>query len=172
MANERYSKETLKFIDQNIRPIVEFFPIELDEKSDRSFLDLSRADTKKLRADLTSSIGIYSFYNSEYELIYLGKTKSSLWNEMKVAYTRKMSDYKRFYVDHPSSIYKSTSGGVRAIRRRNMYVYDCACFFSAYRVESKPLIDVLELMMIRMCPNDILNVRMEGNHTLEPLWTY
>jgi hypothetical protein len=171
MGEPKLSQNTRKYLKEQINPIVEFFPIEGDEKSDRSFLDLSRPDCKKLRGDLDRSIGIYSFYNSEYELIYLGKTKSSLWAEMKHAYNRTMTDYSRFKVYHPSDVYKPTSGKVRVIQRKSIHLYDCAAYFSAYSIRDEVLIDVLELMMIRMCPNDILNVRMEGNMTLSPLVT-
>ncbi|MEO9624105.1 MAG: hypothetical protein ABJF09_06140 [Qipengyuania citrea] len=170
MAGSKLPKKSRKLITENIFPIVEFFEVDFDDKSEKSFLDLSQEDKCELRSHLIGSKGVYAFYNSEFEIIYVGKTKSNLWNEMKLAFNRSMPHYNRLAVHHPSGRYKATSGGVRVIRPKTLHVYDCATYFSAYRVVDESLIDLLELMLIRICPNDLLNVRIEGNHTLSPHW--
>ena len=63
------------------------------------------------------------------------------------------------------------SGKMRTLKRRERHIYDCAMRFSAYAIDDDTLIDVVELMMIRLVPNDLLNVRMEGNTTLRPFVT-
>jgi len=86
---------------------------------------------------------------------------------MKGAYNRKMNHYARYQVHHARGKYAAlASGRARSLQKRPIYLYDCAQYFSAYAIEDDTLIDLIELMMIRLCPNDLLNVRMEGNTTL------
>lgn len=151
-----------------ISPIVEFFETEMCQKSERSFIDVSKEDRKALQKALKAAKGVYSFYNSELEIIYVGKTKNDLWAEMCNAYNRKMPHYHRYYVNHPHGKYSTGKGGaLRQIKRDAMYLYDAASYFSAYSVEEN-LIDAFETLIIRMIPNDLLNVRMEGNNLLSP----
>tara|TARA_R110000868_G_scaffold75626_3_gene218032 strand:- start:2323 stop:3000 length:678 start_codon:yes stop_codon:yes gene_type:complete len=151
-----------------IKPIVEFFETELCEDSERSFLDTSKADRQELKKVLQKARGIYSFYNSELEIIYVGKTKNDLWTEMCNAYNRNMNHYKRYYVAHPYEKYTAPQGGkVRRIKLEEMGLWHAASYFSAYSVD-ETLIDAFEQLMIRMIPNDLLNVRMEGNSSLVP----
>lgn len=150
-----------------IRPIVEFFLIDIDGKNDREFIDTRLEDRKHLRDALKSTKGLYAFYNSELEIIYVGKTKNNLWTEMISAFNREMGHYERYYVQHPHGKYKETSDGkVRHIRNRKFYLYDSAYCFSAYAINDNDIIDLIELMMIRMMPNDLLNRRIEGNNSL------
>ena len=161
------AKETLVIANQKIHPIVEFFEIDFECRNDREFIDTAQTDRKILRSALSKSKGIYAFYNSEFEVIYVGKTKSNLWNEMKFAFNRRMDHYQRYQVQHPRSKYSEPSNGfVRTIRKKQFYLFDLATHFSAYAIEDDTLIDLIELMMIRIMPNDILNVRMEGNTSL------
>jgi hypothetical protein len=146
--------------------IVELFPVEWSEKSTRAFLNEQRKDHAELSSLLKSSIGIYAFYNSELEIIYLGKTKSNLLIEMQQAYMRDMPHYKRYYVNHPNEKYKPTSGAARALKLGNMMVWQAAWYFSAYSVEES-MIDDVEKLLIRIAPNDLLNRRMEGNGSLQ-----
>ncbi len=151
-----------------ISPIVEFFETEMCQKSERSFIDVSKEDRKALQKALKAAKGVYSFYNSELEIIYVGKTKNDLWTEMCNAYSRKMPHYHRYYVNHPHGKYSAGKGrALRQIKRDAMYLYDAASYFSAYSVEEN-LIDAFETLIIRMIPNDLLNVRMEGNELLSP----
>jgi hypothetical protein len=146
-----------------MQPIVEFFHISEDQKSERSFLDLSKPDQKKLQDLLKRTCGIYVFYNSEVEVIYVGKTKNKLWDEMINAFNRTMKNYNRFYVSHPRNRYSPRKNGLtRSIAKKQFYLYDTAEYFSAYSISSE-FIDFFEKLLIRMLPNDLLNVRIEGN---------
>jgi hypothetical protein len=169
------TKSTPQFLDQarelardKIHPVVEFFEIDGDENSETSFIDLSSDDGKLLRSHLRKAKGIYAFYNSEYEIIYLGKTKNDLWAEMKNAYHRKMDHYFRYRVHHPREKYSGRSKSLRKISASQLTVAEAATYFSAYHMDDDVLIDIVEMMMIRVLPNDLLNVRMEGNMTLLP----
>lgn len=148
-----------------IRPIVEFFPVEDAGADERSFIDLELEDRKKLRHYLRKTRGIYSFYNSEMEIIYIGKTKNNLWHEMKQTFNRKMNSYFRYSVNHPHGKFKLSEDGVRHIKRKEFYFRDAARYFSAYSV-SEEFIDIAESLLIRIVPNDLLNVQMAANSTL------
>jgi len=133
----------------------------------RSFLNEAESDQKSLIEILRQNIGIYAFYNSEFEIIYLGKTKNSLWNEMKSAYMRTMPHYKRYRVKHPRGKFlPPKSGSVRKIKLDSVAVWEAASYFSAYSV-AENLIDDVEKLLIRIAPNDVLNRRMEGNGSLD-----
>lgn len=146
--------------------IVELFECEFSDRYYSSFLNESRPDHKELIRILTQSTGIYAFYNSELEAIYVGKTKNNLWSEMKTAYNRYMPHYKRYYVSHPRHKFSvSKSGLARKIQLKNVRVWETASYFSAYSVAEEH-IDDLERFLIRIMPNDIANKRMEGNASL------
>jgi len=164
---ESLNKVAAEIAEQKIHPIVEFFQVDFDCRSAREFIDISKADRKLLRSSLMAAKGIYAFYNSEYEIIYLGKTKRKLWDEMKNAYSREMQHYERYKVHFARNKYtQGRADKVRPLKRSATYIYDCASYFSAYAIDDDALIDIVELMMIRLFPNDLLNVRMEGNTTL------
>jgi hypothetical protein len=147
--------------------IVELFPIEWSERNQRAFLNEQNGDHAELIEILGQSVGIYAFYNSELEIIYLGKTKRNLWSEMQNAFVRPMPHYERYYVHHPRGKFKSTSSGVaRKLRVRNLKVWEAASYFSAYAV-GEIHIDDVEKLLIRIAPNDLLNKRMEGNGSLD-----
>ena len=147
--------------------VVELFEIEWSPSNSRGFLNSTRSDHVDLIDVLSSSVGIYAFYNSEMEIIYLGKTNVSLWSEMQSAIVREMPHYKRYRVQHPRGRFKATtSGRARKLQLRNMSVWEAARYFSAYAVDPE-YIDEIEKLLIRVAPNDILNRRMEGNGSLD-----
>jgi hypothetical protein len=119
-----------------IRPIIEFFPVECSRVDDEtSFIDLKNENRKVLRKTLQNAKGIYSFYNSEMEIIYVGKTKNNLWTEMKSAFNRRMDHYTRYKVTHPYGKYSVLGNGqVRKIFEDSVHLYDAASYFSAYAV--------------------------------------
>ena len=146
--------------------IVEMFQIEWNDHVYKNFLDKDTNDQKSLIDILASNVGIYAFYNSELEIVYLGKTKKNLWDEMRIAYSREMPHYKRYKVIHPRHKYKPTKDGyVRKLQLSKMRVWDTAWYFSAYAVDPS-MIDDVERLLIRILPNDLLNKRMEGNMSL------
>jgi hypothetical protein len=148
-----------------VRPIVEFFP--LDEDGD--FLSKSQPDHVHLRKLLSQACGIYSFYNSELEVIYIGKTvERNIFAEAKNAYRREMLHYERYRVHHPRGRFANANDGkVRKISKAALSLHDAAQYFSAYALNAE-MISPIETLLIRMLPNDLLNVRMEGNTSLEP----
>jgi hypothetical protein len=150
-----------------IQPIVEQFAVEQDHKAERNFIDTSKADRKELRELLKSSVGIYAFYNSELEVVYVGKTKNNLWSEMKQAFNRPMSNYSRYRVVHPRDRFANPADNIRPLKVQKFFVYNAAYFFSAYAV---PLdfVDVIETLLIRVFSNDLINVQMAGNNSLLP----
>jgi hypothetical protein len=152
----------------SIRPIVEFYPVSDCSSSARSIIDQSDDGNKRLRRVLESASGVYSFYNSELEIIYIGKAKKqNLWTEILQAYNTDKAHYERYAVRHPRGAYRPTAdGSVRKIARQAISLRDATVFFSAYSVGDE-LIDALETLLIRLTPNDLLNVRMEGNTTLK-----
>ncbi len=169
MSDGKLTNDATITAEQKIHPIVEFFAVDYDNQGIADFIDTSEDDRKLLRTALKSAKGIYAFYNSEYEIIYLGKTKYDLWTEMKNAFNREMNHYVRYKVSHPRHKYVTgAERKVRPIRNTTTHLYDCAAYFSAYAIEDDTLIDLVELMMIRLCPNDLVNVRIEGNTLLRP----
>ena len=158
-------KQALSAASEAIAPIVEFFPIDSYE----GILDTSKPDHAALRDVLSSCCGLYSFYNSELEVIYVGKTvKRNLWAEMTHVFgQREMAHYERYSVQHAHGRYSAGAKSVRKIVRTPTYLADAAGYFSAYRVPNT-LVTALETLIIRMVPNDLLNVRMEGNTRLKP----
>jgi hypothetical protein len=149
------------------RVIVELFTVEWSERNNRAFLNEKNDDHHELIGILDSSVGIYAFYNSEMEIIYLGKTNVSLWSEMQSAFVRDMPHYKRYRVHHPRDKFKvTTSGRARKLQLQNMAVWEAASYFSAYAVQPD-YVDDVEKLLIRVAPNDILNKRMEGNGSLD-----
>jgi hypothetical protein len=159
----KVASATLKDRVSGMQPIVEFFHISEDQKSKRSFLNLAKPDQRKLQEFLKKTSGIYAFYNSELEVVYIGKTKNKLWDEMCNAFNRNMKNYKRFFVVHPHNRYSPRKNGLtRGISKKQFYLYDTAEYFSAYSI-SPEFIDIIERLLIRVLPNDLLNVRIEGN---------
>jgi hypothetical protein len=152
------------------RPIVEFFPIDRQPKNVRQFIDVGRQDRKDLRDLLKNHIGIYAFYNSEMEVIYVGKSETQLFSEMVQTFNRKIERYFRYWMNHEygrdaQGKFKIVSG-VRQIKRHEMFLYDAAAYFSAYAVDEDD-VGWVEQLLIRMIPNDLLNLKMEGNGSLE-----
>ena len=146
-----------------LRPVVEFFPVSKDGE----FLSSSRTDHKQLAKQLQKACGIYAFYNSEFEAIYVGKTVlSNLLDEAKQALNREMLHYKRYFVGHPHGKFRVPRNGlVRKIAPKALSLSEAACYFSAYAFD-QDVVTSFEQFIIRLVPNDLLNVRMEGN-TLE-----
>jgi hypothetical protein len=146
-----------------VRTIAEFFPVAAtDSKQGARFEILDQNDPRHKPLCLllrNTKAGLYSFYNSEASIIYLGKTKNNLWSELNNAFNRDMAAHEIWFVRHPQN--KSFTRSPRPIRRTNVHLYDTAQFFSAYEVDER-FVDKLEAMFIRMLPNNLTNVRIEG----------
>ncbi|WP_423065966.1 hypothetical protein [Devosia sp. CN2-171] len=146
-----------------VHPIVEFFFIEYNEsRSGKNMEIIGRSEHPELADVLSNARGIYAFYNSEGEIVYIGKAeKQSLLKEMKLAFNRERPSYNLMAVGHPRGKWKpNTPSSIRQIRPTNFRLYDTCSYFSAYSV-SGDLITALESFLIRVVPNDVVNVRME-----------
>jgi len=160
------------FAENAIRPLVEFYPLNKKESKGGSSYELlnvtKNSDTRenKLKTELEERNGIYLFYNSQGQVIYVGKARDQgLWNEMKSAFNRERTDQEVYKVNHPTtgSDFDLTYLKPRQIVRQSVKLHDIAAYFSAYQVEAA-LIDHMEAAIIRMIPNDCLNVKIEKIH--------
>jgi|HubBroStandDraft_6_1064221.scaffolds.fasta_scaffold322424_2 hypothetical protein len=145
------------------RTIVEFYPLRMsDSKQGARYEILDQRDQRQqplCHLLKQAKSGLYSFYNSEGSIIYVGKTKNNLWSEMNSTFNRDIEAHEIWFVEHPMNrIFARRS---RRIRRRKVHLYDTAKFFSAYEVHQQ-FVDRLETMFIRMLPNNLTNVRIEG----------
>lgn len=159
-------KHAASTLRTSVRPIVEFFPIQKSKKRDKGRdipFDTTIPQGVNLAEHLRGAKGLYSFYNSQAEIIYFGKTeKLNLYDEMINAYNRDLPNYRIYRVKHPWGKYKSSlKSELRKIQKRNVLLSDTASFFSAYSVTTD-LIGTLEALLIRMVPNDLVNARIES----------
>ena len=162
---QRSIKKTIEhaYLDP-FRIIVEFYPISKTKSSqDKKWeiLNIKQNNNRELRHILSSRIGIYSYYNSQGEIIYVGKTEKDLWAEMKQAFNRKMTSLNMYRVEHPKGFVNIEAEEIKKIIKRNVKMHESAQYFSAYSVP-KPLISGLEAQLIRMIPNNLVNARIEG----------
>jgi len=145
-----------------IHPIVEFFPVKPTLKrtgKNKTFLEATK--NPKIIQILKKEIGIYSFYNSEGRIIYLGKTKNNFWLEMNQTFNRDITNYKISLVDHKDEKYVEPKGGKpHQIKPVPYSLSDAAAYFSCYQVQ-RDLIDILESFAIRIIPNNVINRKME-----------
>ena len=131
-----------------IVPIVEFHKFDLfhGHKAD-SFA--KRVNNKqiieKLRND--NPKGIYAFYGSDGNLIYVGKTeKNSLFNEMAQRYNSKAIKFK--------IINKGKA------RWEKLPIRDIAQYVSAYKISNELIADV-EALLTRITINNTANLKVE-----------
>ncbi|MEI7750339.1 MAG: hypothetical protein WCJ25_05065 [Candidatus Moraniibacteriota bacterium] len=163
----------VRFRKNAIRPLVEFFEIELcdsmhgandklfdccDEKGDPHPYFLG------LKEELDITHGVYLFFDSRGQAIYVGKARrQSLWKEMNLALNRdrgKVQMIKR--VKHPvcKMAYRTSDEKSRQIVDQQVPLSGIASYFSAYEVDDKMIEDV-EALLVRSFANNLLNKRME-----------
>lgn len=154
---------------QTIRPLAEFFPIDASpsrQDANWEIFDGGSAATtysQGLKERLLSTYGIYLFYDSRGQSIYVGKAKKqSLWKEMNNAFNRKRDVQKVRLVNHPNQNRTFTPGHekLRQPQWNTLTLCDMAYYFSAYEV-APGMINDLEALIIRGFANDLLNVKME-----------
>lgn len=152
-----------RLFEEAIHPVVEFFEInQCVSKRGAKWIPFAADEHIVLYKNLKGSKGIYAFYNSEGEIIYVGRTKRrNLFDEMVDAYNRGFSDYNVYKVKHAWGRYEpNTSGKIRQIGWKKVSIADTAHYFSCYQV-TEDLVIPLEAFLIRVLPNDVINVRME-----------
>ncbi len=154
---------------QTIRPLAEFFQIEATaSKQDVNWevFDGSPAATlyaQGLKEQLQSAYGIYLFYDSRGQSIYVGKARrQSLWKEINNAFNRERDVQKVKLVTHPNQNRAFTPGHekLRQPKWTTLKLCELAYYFSAYEVDPG-MVDDLEALLIRGFANDLLNVKME-----------
>lgn len=152
-----------------IRPIVEFYPIsKCDSKFEAGFnlFDCSSNASlyaRGLKDMLCESFGIYIFYDSRGQALYVGKAREqSLWKEMNHAFNRKREVQMITLVKHPvrNQEFKPGYEKLRQPRDTQLELCDLAYYFSAYGVDDG-MIEDLEALMVRGFANNLLNVKME-----------
>lgn len=156
-----------------IKPIVEFYPIDLSKSKGGANWELFNREvnqyTKGLYKELLGSNGVYIFYDSCGKAIYAGKAaQQNLWKEMTSALNRDRGENQTIRaVQHPTQnqAYKPTEEKSRQIIKMSVYLCDIAAYFSAYSVVGE-LIDSMEAFLVRAFANDILNKKMENFSSL------
>ena len=149
---------------QLFTPIVEFFPVF--NLGSVSVFDDKNENHEPLRKALVAKKGIYSFYNSEGEIIYVGQSSTNLWRRMRQSFEREKARYEGYFVNHPRERFSPRQDQrVRKIKRMPLRLEEAAELFSAYEIAAKN-IDPIEQLIIRLIPNDLINIRMEGNLSL------
>ncbi|MFB9867076.1 hypothetical protein [Vreelandella sulfidaeris] len=152
-----------------VRPIVEYYPIDLSESKQGAFWELFDADVtgnkrqEGLKSVLKESNGVYVFYDSRGMPLYVGKAKDqSLWNEMKIAFNRDRQTQKIRSVSHPvtGTGFRPAFESPRKIEWLHMHLSGLASYFSAYEAHVD-MINTVEALLIRAFANGLLNSRME-----------
>jgi hypothetical protein len=152
-----------------IQPVVEFYRINkclTKREASWSVFDASEnASTyaKGLKDELEACYGIYLFYDSRGQALYVGKARQqSIWKEMNLAFNRKRDVQTIALVHHPdrNQEFKPGYEKLRQPKDTQLELYDLAHYFSAYHVDDG-MIDDLEALMVRGFANNLLNVKME-----------
>lgn len=167
---EKISNQSVfKAHSYSIKPIVEYYPIEVVESKQGTHWELFDSDTsgnkrqEDIKKYLRSCCGVYVFYDSRGEALYIGKAKDqSLWDEMKNAFNRDRQTQKIKIVSHPytGTGFKPAFESPRKIEKTNLRLADMASYFSAYEVE-EDMINNVEALLVRVFANSLLNVKME-----------
>ena len=168
LVEKATKRESIKCIINSIKPIIEYYSIDHTESKQGKKWEIIKSDDgrgKKIKDDLRSSHGIYIFYNSQCEAIYVGKAKRlDLWTEMNNTFNRDRDKESQhvWTVYHPEKgqNYTPAHEKLRQLKKTKVFLYDIASYFSAYDVNQN-LIDNLESLLIRGFANDLNNVRME-----------
>jgi hypothetical protein len=125
--------------------------------------DDTTAYVKGLMKALEQCYGIYIFYDSRGQALYVGKAREqSIWKEMNLAFNRKRDVQSIALVQHPQRNQEFRPGyeKLRQPKETRLELSDLAFYFSAYQVDVG-MIDDLEALMVRGFANNLLNVRME-----------
>lgn len=163
----------VRFRKNVVRPLVEFFEIDLCESRHGAkwelFADCDEDGEEHpylqgLKTELNATKGVYVFFDSRGQAIYAGKArKQSLWIEMKSALNRDRKSVQKIKrVRHPGRKlqYRTTDEKNRQIVDQQVPLWAIAAYFSAYEVADEMIEDV-EALLVRSFANNLLNKRME-----------
>ncbi len=154
---------------QVLRPIAEFFPLEVTRSRQGIKFELFATDDTSsayrtgLRKVLQTTRGVYLFYDSRGRALYAGKAKQQpLWREMKNAFNRDRDTQKLYRVRHPKGNVQFSTATVQGRQPRvtEIQLNELAKYFSAYQVDDD-MINEVEAMLVRGFANDLLNKKME-----------
>lgn len=151
----------------SIKPIVEYYPINRTKSRQEAkweILNTSLQRGQKIRSILCKEHGVYLFYNSQCNAIYVGiAKKTNLWNEMISAFNRSRDPQVVWQVNHPATgnNFEPAYKKQRRIIKKKVYLHDIAFYFSAYSIE-KDLIENAEALLIRVFANNLTNEKMEN----------
>lgn len=163
----------VRFRKNVVRPLVEFFEIDLCDSKHRVKYELfdihdehgrSHSYHLGLKEELNAHHGVYLFFDSRGQAIYVGKARrQSLWKEMNLVLNRErrqLQTIKR--VNHPGRKlkYRTSDEKSRQIVDQQVPLWAIAAYFSAYEVADEMIEDV-EALLVRSFANNLLNKRME-----------
>jgi hypothetical protein len=159
-----------RIFEQAIVPIVEFLELNFIQSKRGAKWEIfdqnASAYLLGLRNRLSTSCGIYIFYDSRGRAIYAGKTErkktKKLWAEINEAYNRDRDVQKIKRVDHPTNNieFRAADEKQRQIYSRSVQLHELATYVSAYQI-ADGLISKVESLLVRGFANDMLNVKME-----------
>ena len=155
---------------ETIQPIVEFYRIEKwrpkASASWQVFDSSSNASVyaRGLKAELEESHGIYVFYDSRGQALYVGKAREqSIWKEMNLAFIRDRGVVQSIKLVHHPERNQEFKPGYEKLRQpkdTQLDLFNLAYYFSAYHVDDG-MIEDLEALMVRAFANSLMNIRME-----------
>jgi transcriptional regulator with XRE-family HTH domain len=131
-----------------IKPILEFQPITPVQLSNEWRFSAEKLIVEELKDKLSGKKGIYLFYGSTGEVLYLGKTENSLYNEAK----------QRLKARPNRPVYAPVKG-------KELQMGAMAQYISAYAVSIPAAIKNVESFMLRAFANELRN-RNGGNFKL------
>jgi transcriptional regulator with XRE-family HTH domain len=131
-----------------IKPIVEFVPIEPVQLSNEWRFSSDNDVVEELKTQLHGKKGIYLFYGTTGEALYLGKTEASLYGEAKQRL--KALPNRPMYIP---------------VKGRVLQMGAMARYLSAYEVSIPAAVKNVESFMLRAFANELRN-RNGGNFKL------
>jgi hypothetical protein len=155
---------------ETIQPIVELYPINRFSSTGGANWEVIQGDknanlyAQGLKAALKKSYGIYIFYDSRGQALYVGKAREqTIWKEMNHAFNRSRGEVQSIKLTrHPNRNQEFKPGyeKLRQPKDTQLELYDLSHYFSAYHVDDG-MIEDLEALMVRGFANSLLNVKME-----------
>jgi hypothetical protein len=156
-----------RYVSDAIKPIVEFYPVNKVHTPQGTAFQIFDSNASKcaggLRSKLDASHGVYIFYDSRGQSLYVGKArKQSLWKEMNNAFVRERVTQRIKLVPHTEQNrnFIPANEKQRQPKQTQLLLADLAYYCSAHEVEDR-MINILEALMVRGFANDLLNKKME-----------
>lgn len=154
-------------IAHSISTILEYAPIAANHKAQAEYSQIKAEDGyghPEIRKRLEDKRGIYVFYSSLCQAVYVGKANDTeLWRECNTAFNRDLKS-DLYKVNHPSENKKQPRR--ITLSKCSTKVYKVATFLSVYEVD-KALVDMVEALLIRAFINQLPNVKIENLAQIE-----